>query len=261
MSTFSPGAAAQYFDDQVARYDSRYDALDADGHALRARLEAVVALVGRGSGDLLDAGMGAGRLCGELAELGWRVHGIDASAAMVEAARARLPETGGRFERAEIEALPFPADTYDVVTATGVLEYSDVAAALDELRRVLRPGGRAVVSYPNPAAVYGRWKTRLWYPLVRSAKRLLRRPNPQMPHGAGELSPPLFRAALRAAGFEPSASVYTSYLPVITPVDRLLPRTTARLGRRLEGRGGRLASLLATQVVYDARLSNRKDLA
>lgn len=251
--------AAEYFDDRVVHYDSRYDAFDADGHALRARLAAVTALVGSGPGDLLDAGMGAGRLCGELAGLGWRVSGVDASAEMVDAARARVPEGSGRFHCGRIESLPFPPESFDVVTATGVLEYSDVPAALEELRRVLRSGGHAVVSYPNPHAIYGIWKTRVWYPIVRSGKRLLRRPNPHMPHGAGEMPPSAFRVALRAAGLEPSTSIHTSYLPVLTPLDRLFPRTTARLGRRLEGRGGRLQSLLATQVVYDAQRPNRKD--
>jgi len=58
-------SADEYFDRRVALYDSRYDAFDADGHALRARLEAVCALVGIGRGDLLDAGMGG---VGELAD-------------------------------------------------------------------------------------------------------------------------------------------------------------------------------------------------
>jgi 2-polyprenyl-3-methyl-5-hydroxy-6-metoxy-1,4-benzoquinol methylase len=261
VSTVIPRSAAEYFGDRVAHYDSRYDSNDADGHALRARLDAVNVLVGTGTGELLDAGMGPGRLCRDLAARGWRVSGVDASVEMVEVARARLPEEGGRFHCARIEALPFDAESFDVVTATGVLEYADVPAALGELRRVLRPGGRAVVSYPNPHAIYGIWKTRLWYPLVRVAKRILRRPNPQMPHGAGELPPPVFRAALGRAGLEPVATVYTSYLPVITPFDRMLPRTTARLGRRLEGRGGVLGSLIATQVVYEARISIGKDNA
>ena len=249
--------ADEYFDRRVALYDSRYDAFDADGHALRARLEAVCALVGAGAGELLDAGMGAGRLCAELAVLDWRVSGVDASAEMVEAARARLPEARARLHHGRIESLPFASESFDVVTATGVLEYADVPAALRELHRVLRQNGRAVVSYPNPHAIYGIWKTRLWYPLVRSGKRLLRRPNPQMPHGAGELPKPAFRAALRAAGFEDSTSVPTSYLPVITPLDLLFPKTTARLGQRLEGRGGRLGALLATQVVYEATIKGK----
>jgi ubiquinone/menaquinone biosynthesis C-methylase UbiE len=245
-----PPGAAEYFNERVALYDSRYDRLDADGHALRARMEAALRLVGPGPGEVLDAGMGPGRMAAELDTAGWAVSGVDVSAEMVDVTRRRLPQAAERLRCAPIESLPFPDDSFDVVTATGVLEYSDVPHALAELARVLKPGGRAVVSYPNPHALYGIWKTRLWYPAMRGTKRLLRRPNPQMPHGAGELPTPAFTAALRRAGLEPATIVPTSYLAIVTPLERVLPRTTARLGRRLEGRRG--ARLLATQVVYEA---------
>lgn len=248
--------AAAYFGDRADHYDSRYERLDADGHALRARMAAVVRLVADGPGDALDAGMGPGRLCSELDRRGWTVSGVDASEAMVEVARARLPAAAARLHCAEIEALPFPDASFDVVTATGVLEYSDVPRALRELVRVLRPGGRAVVSYPNPSALYGIWKTRLWYPAVRARKRLARHEDRDMPRGAGRLSPTRFAALLEEAGLEPTTIVHTSYLAVVTPLDRLLPGATARLGQRLERRAP-LPRLLATQIVYEARSATR----
>jgi SAM-dependent methyltransferase len=247
-------AAADYFSDRAGSYDGAYDRRTADGYALRSRMVAVVDLVGNGPGELLDAGMGPGRLCAELAGHGWTVSGVDAASDMVELARARLPEAHDRLRCATIESLPFPDASFDVVTATGVLEYSDVRRALQEFARVLRPGGRVVVSYPNPRALYGIWKTRLWYPLVRTTKRLLRRPNAQMPHGAGELPATRFVAALAAAGLETTGLVHTSYLSVPAPLDRLFPRVTIGIGRRLERGGSRTAALFATQIVYDARL-------
>ena len=50
--------APSFFDATSARYDRAYDAQTADGHALRARMAAVLRLVGEGPGDALDAGMG-----------------------------------------------------------------------------------------------------------------------------------------------------------------------------------------------------------
>lgn len=247
-----PPAAPTYFGERVRLYDSAYDRASADGYALRSRMNAVVRLVGDGPGELLDAGMGAGRLCGELAARGWAVSGIDASVEMVEAARERLPAAGGRLRVGSIEQLPFSDAAFDVVTATGVLEYSAVPLALDEVRRVLRPGGRAVISYPNPRALYGIWKTRAWYPVARGLKRVLRRPNPQMPHGAGELPPQRFLDALRAAGLEAGRMTYTSFIPLVTPLEQLLPRTSARLGERLERRAPGSGKLVATQIVYEA---------
>lgn len=249
--------APAFFDGLALHYDSRYEAVDADGHALRARMRAVLRFAGGGPGCALDAGMGPGRLCAELAARGWTVSGIDASPAMVEVAGARIPDARDRLCCGRVEELPFADASFDLVTATGVLEYSDAPQALAELARVLRPGGRAVLSYPNPAALYGIWKTRTWYPAVRAAKRLLGRRHPELPRGAGPLPPALFTARLRAAGLVLERSAATSFQLLPTPADMLLPKLAARLGSRLEGRDGTLARRLATQVVYEARKGSR----
>ena len=65
--------AATYFGGRTTLYDSRYDAVNAEGHALRARLTAVLRCLGSGPGEVLDAGMGPGRLCGEFALRDWTV--------------------------------------------------------------------------------------------------------------------------------------------------------------------------------------------
>jgi ubiquinone/menaquinone biosynthesis C-methylase UbiE len=245
--------AAAYFDGRTTLYDSRYDAVNADGHALRARLEVALRLLGAGPGTALDAGMGPGRLCAELETRGWTVSGVDASAEMVGAARRRLPNAAARLVQGEIEKLPFESQSFDRVAATGVLEYADVPRALAELARVLRADGIAVLSYPNPNALYGIWKTRVWYRLIRAVKRLLRRPQHWMPRGSGTIVPESFALLLAAAGLRVEAVEHTSYLALPTPLDSLLPRLTSRIGRRLEGSGPRTGRLLATQVVYAAR--------
>ena len=71
----------------------------------------------------------------------------------------------------KIESLPFADGSFDAVLATGVLEYSELERALPELARVLRPGGLAVVSYPNPRNLYGLWKTRAWYRLPHAERQ------------------------------------------------------------------------------------------
>lgn len=245
--------AGAYFDERAARYDSAYDAQGADGHALRTRLASVLRLVGEGPGEVLDAGMGPGRMLAELTRRGWSVSGVDSSPEMVEAARRRIPEAADRLYRAEIEQLPFAEERFDVVLATGVLEYADVDRALADLARVLRPGGRAVVSYPNPRALYGIWKSRVWYPSIRGAKRLLGRPAVALPQGSRTLPPERFQALLASAGLAPQELEYAGFLVLLTPLDLALPRLTERLGRRLEGRGGRTGRRLGTQAVYSAR--------
>jgi SAM-dependent methyltransferase len=209
-------------------------------------MEAALRRVGPGPGDLLDAGMGPGRLCRELDQRGWTVTGIDASPDMVDLARRRLPDARDRLFEARIEALPFADASFDVVVATGVLEYADVEAALAEIRRVLRPEGRAVVSYPNPRALYAIWKTRVIYPIAHVARR--RAPS----RGGGRITPEAFQERLAEVGLELQFADYTSFIVVPSPVDRVLPRLSAALGRSRERRA-RWASMLATQVVFSAR--------
>lgn len=249
----SETGVTEFFGGLAADYDGVYDAATSSGHALRMRMNRALELIGRGPGDILDAGMGPGRLVAALDRAGWRVSGVDATAEMVEIARARVSAARDRFAVAPIEALPFPDEAFDAVVATGVLEYADPARALRELSRVLRPGGLSVISYPNPSGVYGIWKTRLFYPLVRLAKRALRRGPLGFPRGAGTIRPHEFRFMLAERGLELEAFVYTSYTPLLSPLDEWLPRISVRLGELLEGSGERLGRRWAGQIVYAAR--------
>ena len=118
------------------------------------------------------------------------------------------------------------------------------------------PGGIAVVSYPNPRVLYGIWKTRGWYPVVRAAKRLAGLPPFSLPKGSPRVHPASFIELLTAAQLRTAHVEYTSFLVVPSPLDQLLPRTTERLGWWLEGSGRRLGPRLAGQVVYAARRSH-----
>jgi ubiquinone/menaquinone biosynthesis C-methylase UbiE len=244
--------ASQHFELRAGVYDRAYSAESADGHALRARMTAVLSLLGDNRGDVLDAGMGPGRLCAELERRGWTVSGVDLAEEMVIAARKRLPSAAPRLLRGSIEQLPYDDGSFDAVVATGVLEYTNVPVALAELARVLRPSGRAVVSYPKPWSLYGTWKGRLFYPAVRVVKRLLQKPRHAQPRGAGSISTRSFAVLLKQAGLTVEQVVYTSSIPAVSPLELVFPKLTARLARRLEGRGGFSRACFATQVVVSA---------
>jgi SAM-dependent methyltransferase len=98
---------------------------------------------------LLDAGCGAGLLA-LLANLrGAQVAALDASPALLAIARRRLP--GADVREGDLEALPFADRSFDAVTAVNSLFYAaDMAAAMREIARVVRPGGRAVVTAWGP---------------------------------------------------------------------------------------------------------------
>jgi SAM-dependent methyltransferase len=98
---------------------------------------------------LLDAGCGAGLLA-LLAHLrGARVAAVDASPGLLAVARERVPAADLR--EGDLEALPFADASFDAVTAVNSLFYAaDMSAAMRELARVTRPGGRVVITAWGP---------------------------------------------------------------------------------------------------------------
>ncbi|WP_086820454.1 class I SAM-dependent methyltransferase [Allokutzneria sp. NRRL B-24872] len=103
---------------------------------------------------VLDAGCGAGPLFAALRERGATVSGFDVSAGMVEQARLRLGDDADLNVADLGEPLPYEDDSFDDVLASLVLHYlRDWAPVLAEVRRVLKPGGRLIVSVDNPFAI------------------------------------------------------------------------------------------------------------
>jgi SAM-dependent methyltransferase len=99
---------------------------------------------------VLDAGCGVGYGAALLAALGARaVTAVDNAPDAVAAARERGGSEVDVIE-ADISALPFAEDSFDVVVCFETLEHvTDQPKALDELRRILRPGGVLLISSPN----------------------------------------------------------------------------------------------------------------
>nr|WP_296070944.1 methyltransferase domain-containing protein [uncultured Actinoplanes sp.] len=95
---------------------------------------------------LLDVGAGAGEVARELAGLtgpDGEVIALDSSQAMIDAARARDGGTGVRYVVGDVRSLPYGDGYFDGVRTERVLQHlEDPDAAIAEMSRVLRPGGR-----------------------------------------------------------------------------------------------------------------------
>lgn len=102
-------------------------------------------LRGRGVQTALDVGCGEGRFCRIMAAEGIRATGVDPTPELLAVARERDP--AGDYRAGRAEALDFPDASFDlVVSYLTLIDIPDIAAAIPEMARVLKPGGRLLVA-------------------------------------------------------------------------------------------------------------------
>jgi SAM-dependent methyltransferase len=102
---------------------------------------------------VIDFGCGSGSNSVLLANRGARVWGVDISEDLLRLAKRRTEVTGRAdgvcFVAASAHQLPFPDDSIDVVFGIAILHHLDLVLVSNEVRRVLRPGGRAIFQEPT----------------------------------------------------------------------------------------------------------------
>jgi len=172
--------------------------------ALHARLcDALADTRGR----VLDAGCGTGGFLAVLGRLRPDLSRFGIEWDATAAARARS-KSGGAIARGTVNALPFTDNSFDAAMSADVLchEAVDPQAALAELKRVLRPGGRLVVNMPA-------------YQWLRSA-------HDRRVHNARRLTALAMAALLRQAGFERVQARYWNglLLPLMIVQRKILAR-------------------------------------
>ncbi len=128
----------------------RYDASRGGEPRAAAAADAVLGLLPEGTGTLLDVACGTGIVTRRLTAAGLDVTGADAAYGMLWRAAARVP---GRVVLADIRQLPFPAESFDAVSAVWLLHLLDDAErVVAEAARVLRPGGVFVTTVDKAAS-------------------------------------------------------------------------------------------------------------
>lgn len=228
-------------------------------------------------GRALDVGCGSGRLLLDLQRRGFDVTGVDYSPAMVEASRSLLLREGSSvmpdLSEGDIERLTFEDGAFDLVIAAGVIEYlgSD-ERAIAEMRRVLRPGGVAIISVRN--------RVNLSRPLILlrdlvqelpGVGRILRGAHRAFRHFVPASSVPYwpdvryhvpwtFRSLLKRHGFEieEKAAYHFAVCPPL--IRRLAPQSSIRLGLALERFSRTALGNFAGAYVVKVRRTDREAL-
>lgn len=101
---------------------------------------------------IVDFGCGSGANTVLLANRGAHVWGVDISEDLIRLAQRRMAVSGragaAQFVVASAHDLPFPDDSIDIVFGIAILHHLDLRLVAREVRRVLRPGGRAIFQEP-----------------------------------------------------------------------------------------------------------------
>ena len=146
------GLVRGVFDSVASRYDLMNDLMSFGVHRLWKRFALELAGV-RPRQRVLDLASGTGDLADRFADLvgpDGLVLMTDINASMLEVGRDRMINRGHagnmQFAQVDAESLPFPDDTFDLVTiAFGLRNVTDKQRALEAMYRALKPGGRALV--------------------------------------------------------------------------------------------------------------------
>lgn len=212
-------AAVQTHSDQAGQFEGRYEDEIKDPYSncfvysrkrLHVWLDRAIPATGAGQ-RLLDVGCGTGHHVRDLTARGFQVSGVDGSEEMLKVARRVNP--GADLRKADVEAMPYDAASFEWLLSIEVLRYlPDFRKTVMEMGRVLAPGGTAVVT------ACPRYSLNL-YTLVNrlgaSGKISGLTPLRQYFTTAGELT-----TAFRAAGFE-HVEVHGVYLGPLNWIERL----------------------------------------
>lgn len=154
MTSTQPAENSAMFGRIARHYDLANDVLSGGVHRLwrQKLLRAVAPAQGLSA---LDCATGTGEVALALHKRGCSVVGMDLCAPMLDEARKKTSAI--RFDEGDVTALTYPDNSFDIVTiAWGIRNVVDTARGLQEMVRVLKPGGRlGILEFGQPTGAFG----------------------------------------------------------------------------------------------------------
>ncbi|MCX6899644.1 MAG: methyltransferase domain-containing protein [Verrucomicrobia bacterium] len=223
-----------------ALYDDRGPQLD-NWKFIQRKLRVEELLANEKPGSLLDVGCGTGPMAPTFLQRGWEFHGLDIAPKMIEHARHRFAgDPRARFYVGKIEQANFESNHFDAVIAMGLLEYlndAELAAAMKEMARVLKPSGVMIISVIQPHSLDSIMRqclalpTRFFKPLylkLRGKKFDL----DELVHR--QFSVAQLERLMADVGCVREDHAYYNLVPLPFPFDKLLPRLALAASRWTE---------------------------
>lgn len=148
-----------FFDQEAANYDDWFKT-PLGSHVEREETACVMSMTHFPAGSrILDVGCGSGNYSLQLARLGYQVVGIDISEEMLKLAREKAQKEGFdiRFEKQDVYALTFDSESFDGIFSMAAFEFiHEEKQAMDEMLRVLKPGGDLIIGTIHGDSAWGR---------------------------------------------------------------------------------------------------------
>jgi ubiquinone/menaquinone biosynthesis C-methylase UbiE len=246
-------SAVEYYRSKAIVYNERYS-VKASGDLLWVRHQAILEFVRRwnlpAGSRILDLGCGPGRLTRDLARMGYCGLGIDASEAMIAISKEGAVSEGcadkWSYELGDVEAVPVPDASFDVVICSGVIDYlpSD-EGLIGEAARVLKPGGRFLLCFTNRFGYTVCLSTPLYWmkkiPMVRSFASFLRSALVGGKEGAMSFSflprkhrPSVARQSMMQRGFNLEADRYAHFSLLPAPFCTITSKLNFGIDEKLD---------------------------
>ena len=220
---------------------------------------------------ILDVGCGPGMLSGDLAKKGYKGFGLDTSEMMIRLSKdlfRQLKKEEWDFLVGDVEQTEFKKNTFDCVIASGVIEYMDEdLKMLNEMNRILKPGGYLVISISNKLG----YSTSLNFltnlikriPYIMKLLSIIRRRILKSEYGADNLgfTPRkhflfTFKKSLRVSGFKVKKNIFHHFSVLPAPFSTLTQGILGRIDTKLDFLGTTPLKVFSASNLICAKKSN-----